>query len=66
MANYESTNDLKLDVLFRASETRGGASGWDSKIIDYLNRCYRELATGGSSFLPEYSEDWWRMREDAS
>lgn len=66
MANYESTNDLKLDVLFRSSESRTGVSGWDSKVIEYLNRCYRELATGASSFLPEFVEDWWWMREEAS
>jgi len=62
---YENTRQLKEDVLFRASEPLGGASAWEPKIVDYLNRCYRELATGASAFLPEYIEDWWWMRESS-
>jgi hypothetical protein len=62
---YSSTRELKDDVLFRASEPLGGISGWDAKIVDYINRNYRELATGASAFIPEYVEDWWWMRESS-
>lgn len=62
---YENTRQLKEDVLFRASEPFGGISGWDTKLVDYLNRNYRELATGASAFLPEFTDDWWWMRESS-
>lgn len=60
---YENTRQLKEDVLFRASEALGGPSGWESRVIDYLNRNYREVSTGASAFLPEFVDDWWWMRE---
>lgn len=61
---YVSTRDLKEDVLYRASEPLGGASDWETKAVEYLNRVYRALCTGASEFLPEYVDDWWWMRED--
>ena len=62
---YESTRQLKEDVLFRASEALGGTSGWENRIVDYINRNYREVATGASAFLPEFVDDWWWMRESS-
>jgi len=61
-----NARELKEDVLFRASEPINGSSGWDSKVMDYINRVYRTLSTGASEFLPEYVEDWWWMRQDAT
>lgn len=61
-----SGRDLKQDVLFRASENITGSSGWDSKVLDYLNRVYNALAMGSSEYLPEHVSDWWWMREKAS
>jgi hypothetical protein len=61
MGILSNTKELKEDVLFRASEPLVG-SKWDTKVIGYLNRCYRTLATGASEFLPEYVEDWWWLR----
>ena len=60
-----NARELKEDVLFRASEPLTG-SGWNTKVIDYINRVYRTLSTGASEFLPEYVEDWWWMRQEAS
>ena len=62
---YASTRDLKEDVLFRASEPLTG-SAWNSKVIDYLNRVYNQLASGASEFTPEFVEDWWWMRSSAA
>src|SRR5262245_45096996 len=60
---YANTRELKDDVLWRASESRtAGVSDWELKVIDYLNRNYRELCIGASAFLPEYVDDWWWMR----
>lgn len=61
-----STRDLKQDVLFRASEATAGSSGWESKVIDYLNRVYYAVSLGTSEYLPEHVPDWWWMREKAS
>jgi hypothetical protein len=60
---YENTAEIKNDVLFRGSEGQT-ASGWDAKVIDYINRVYRTLCAGASEFLPEYVEDWWWLRSD--
>lgn len=49
------------DALFRAGEIPG-ASEWDAKAVDYLNREYRALCSGASEFLPEFVHDWWWMR----
>lgn len=62
MTSYVSGRDIKNDVLFRASESIGGTSGWNTKVFDYINRGYRTIAEGGSEFLPEDVEDWWWMR----
>lgn len=59
-----TTRDLKTDVLFRASESITG-SGWDDKVVDYLNRVYGALALGSSEYLPEHVPDWWWMRSSA-
>jgi hypothetical protein len=56
-----NARELKEDVLFRASESLTG-SAWNGKVMDYLNRVYRTLATGASEFLPEFVDDWWWMR----
>jgi hypothetical protein len=61
---YANTRELKEDVLFRGSENLN-SSGWNVKVIDYLNRVYRTLCSGASEFLPEYVEDWWWLRDDA-
>lgn len=60
---YVNTQQIKEDVLFRASEETGGASAYNSKVIDYLNRTYKTLASGASEFLPEYVDDWWWLRD---
>ena len=60
---YVTGADLVADVLFRAGEV-AGASEWDTKVVDYLNRDYLAVCTGASEFLPETVEDWWWMRDD--
>lgn len=58
----ESAQELKNNVLFRASEPTTGASGWDDQVLVYLNRAYTSLAMGASEFLSEVVNDWWWMR----
>ena len=43
-----NTRELKEDVLFRAGESLTG-SAWNTKVIDYLNRVYRTLASGAKT-----------------
>lgn len=61
MAVLADSQALINDALFRAGEIPG-ASEWDAKAVDYLNREYRSLCSGASEFLPEYIHDWWWMR----
>lgn len=61
MAVLESALDLINDALFRVGEIPG-ASEWDAKAIDYINREHRALCSGAHEFLPEYINDWWWMR----
>jgi hypothetical protein len=61
MTVYESTRDLKNDVLQRGSESTS-SSAYDTQVVNYLNRVHRTLCAGASEFLPEYVEDWWWMR----
>lgn len=58
---YINSNDLVTDILFRAGEVPG-ASDWNARAIDYLNRNYFLLCAGASEYLPENVEDWWWMR----
>lgn len=59
---YVSARDLKQDTLFRAGESVSGVSGWNTQVLDYVNRVYTSLANGASEFLPEFVDDWWWMR----
>jgi hypothetical protein len=59
------TQALVNDALFRAGEIPG-ASEWDDKALEYINREYRSLCTGSSEFLPEVVSDWWWMRSTAT
>lgn len=55
------TQSLINDALFRCGEIPG-ASEWDAKAVDYINREHRAICSGASEFLPEYIHDWWWMR----
>lgn len=61
MAALDSAQALINDALFRCGEIPG-ASEWDAKALDYLNREHRAICSGASEFLPEYIHDWWWMR----
>lgn len=61
MAVLADTQALINDALFRAGEIPG-ASEWDAKAVDYINREHRALCSGAHEFLPEYINDWWWMR----
>lgn len=60
-----SALDLANDALFRAGE-QPGASEWDAKVYDYLNRVYKSLCIGSLEFLPEHVNDWWWMRANGA
>lgn len=61
MPVLDSAQLLIHDALFRAGEVPG-ASEWDAKAVEYLNREYRALCSGACEFLPEFITDWWWMR----
>lgn len=62
MANYQFSQDLKLDVLFRAGEPTSGDSDWETRVMDYLNRVYQSIWLGGQELVPDINEDWLWLR----
>lgn len=66
MATYTTTQDLIADVLWRAYEATDGSSQYAQRALDYLNRSYRSLWTGGAEFMPNAPQDWWWLRKDSS
>ena len=65
MANYTTAQDLVNDVLFRANEPTDGTSDFDSQALQYLNRAYQGIWSGGSELVPTVNEQWWWLRADA-
>jgi len=47
MANLTTTEDLRLDALFRAGEPASSSSALYAKALDYLNRIQQDLLIGG-------------------
>jgi|TARA_Y100000310_G_scaffold231529_2_gene234120 hypothetical protein len=64
MANYTTSADLVNDILFRASEPTDGTSDFDAAALQYLNRAYQGIWSGGSELDPEIMEVWWWLRKD--
>lgn len=48
MANYNSTQDLKIDVLRRCGELTDGTSEYDKDVITYLNRAQQGMLSGAT------------------
>ena len=59
---YETTQDILNAVLFHAGELTDGSSEFAARALDYINRAYRVVWTGGGEFLPTGGEDWWWLR----
>lgn len=64
MANYTFSSDLITDILFRAGEPTDGTSDFDAVALQYLNRAYQGLWSGGRELWPEINEVWWWLRKD--
>jgi hypothetical protein len=64
MANYTTGTDLVTDILFRANEPTDGTSDFDSVALQYLNRAYQGIWSGGSELDPSIMEVWWWLRKD--
>lgn len=66
MANYRYTSDLVKDVLFRAGEPTGGASAYQDRALQYVNRAYQALWLGGSEIDPKINETWWWLQREGT
>ena len=58
MANYQYSQDLLHDALFRSGEPTDGTSDYDDKALEYLNRVYQALWLGGAELDPSCNEEW--------
>lgn len=60
---YQTSCDLKVDILWRSGEPTDGTSEFDATSMVYLNRVYRSLCMGGSELNPDIQEDWWWLKK---
>src|ERR1043165_2396903 len=58
MANYRSTNDLKLAVLKKCGELLDSTSDYDARAVEYLTAAHQNLLAGGNEFGIDCGEDW--------
>ena len=63
MANYQYSADLVNDVLFRVGEPTDGTSDFESAALQYLNRAYQIIWTGGGEFDETLNEEWWWLQK---
>ena len=63
MANYQYSADLLTDVLFRVGEPTDNTSDYQATALQYLNRAYQILWTGGAEFDESLNEEWWWLRK---
>lgn len=63
---FETTDLIIADVLFRAAEATDGTSDFDAQVLNDVNRVYRELINGGSSFVSGLREDWWWLHNEST
>lgn len=66
MANYRSTNDLKLAVLAKCGELTDGSSTYESVVLQYLTAAHQNLLAGGNEFGIDCAEDWAWAKADRS
>ena len=58
MANGESANDLKKEVLNRCGEKDDGTSDFDGTALSYLNKAQQKVFAGSSEFELDMGEPW--------
>ena len=66
MANYNSSEDIIKDALFRSGEKDDGTSDFNAQAEVFLNKVYRSLINGGGELAPQLNEKWWWLRAEAS
>lgn len=64
MTTLQYTSDLMNDVLFRAGEPTDGSSDFNTQALEYLNRAYRALWSGGGELDKNINEPWLWLRKD--
>ena len=58
MANFNSVNDLKKNVLTRCGELTDGTSDFDADALKYITSIHQSVISGGNEFGIEVGEDW--------
>jgi hypothetical protein len=58
VANLTTTFDCKQAALKHCGELTDGTSYYEDRMLDYLNRVYTEIISGGSTFVPDLCEPW--------
>lgn len=58
MANFRTTADILDSVLSKSGEVTNGNSPYESRALEYLNRIYHAIISGGTEFNMEVDEPW--------
>lgn len=58
------TSEIVDDVLFRCGEPTDGSSDFDQAALDYVNRAYRAIWTGGGEYVKDMNEPWLWLKKD--
>lgn len=58
MANFETTEDLRVAALERAGELVDGTSDYHAIALEQINALYRSLHAGGNEFAVDLGEVW--------
>lgn len=67
MANLTHAQDIKQAILKHAGELVNGNSPYESLVIEYMNRVYQEILSGGNTFVPEFSAAWpWAKAQNSA
>src|SRR3970282_2451632 len=64
MSNYTHSQDLVTDILFLNGEPTDGRSDFDAIALQYLNRGYEIIWTGGAELDPSLNEKWRWVRKN--
>lgn len=65
MAYNKFSADIIRDILRQSGEKDDGSSQFQNRALEYLNRAYQELWSGGSSFVPITNPQWDWLRSSS-
>lgn len=63
MTNLRTSLDILQDALFHSGEETNNSSDYYQVGLQYLNRVYQEICSGGPAVDPDDARPWWWLRK---